>query len=337
IQKINKAKKPAILAGRGTYGARNELIQFAEKIQAPVILILLGKRSIPARHPLNMGQPGQVGTKPAYHAIMETDLLLLIGTSFPYREYLPNNVEAIQIDIDRDNIGKLYPQAQGLCGDTKELLPYLTAHIKKNTHSGFLKKYQKQMKKWQEHLQTEINKKDEPIHGPQVIDAVQQQATDDAIVSLDVGNVTVWTTRFFQFTNQHLLNSGALATMGSGLPGAIGAQLEKPKKQVIAICGDGGFSMVMQDFMTAVRYDLPIKVIILNNKMIGMIKYEQQEAGNLNYETNLENDDYAAFARACGGDGFRVEEQDELYSTMKQAFASKKPTVVDASIEDLAP
>src|SRR5699024_2342720 len=161
--------------------------------------------------------------------------------------------------------------------------------------------------------------------------------TDDAIVSLDVGNVTVWTPRFFQFTNQHLLNSGALATMGSGLPGAIGAQLEKPKKQVIAICGDGGFSMVMQDFITAVRYDLPIKVIILNNKMIGMIKYEQQEAGNLNYETNLENADYAAFARACGGDGFRVEEQDELYSTMEQAFASKKPTVVDVSIEDLAP
>lgn len=337
IQKINKAKKPAILAGRGTYGARDELIQFAEKIQAPVIVSLLGKGTIPDRHPLNMGQHGQIGTKPAYHAIMETDLLLLIGTSFPYREYLPNNVEAIQIDIDRDNIGKLYPQALGLCGDTKELLPYLTTHIKKNTHSGFLQKYQKQMKKWQEHLQMEINKTDEPTHGPQVIDAVQQQAMDDAIVSLDVGNVTVWTTRFFQFTNQHLLNSGALATMGSGLPGAIGAQLEKPEKQVIAICGDGGFSMVMQDFMTAVRYDLPIKVIILNNKMIGMIKYEQQEAGNLNYETNLENADYAAFARACGGDGFRVEKQEELYDTMAQAFASKKPTVVDVGIEDLAP
>ena len=337
IQKLNQAKKPAILAGRGTYGAREELIQFAEKIQAPIIVSLLGKGTIPDQHPLNLGQHGQIGTKPAYHAIMETDLLLLIGTSFPYREYLPKNAEAIQIDIDRDNIGKLYPLSVGLCGDTKEILPYLTNHIEENTNTAFLQKYQKKMEQWQAHLQTEINKTDGPLHGPQVIDAVQQQATDDAIVSLDVGNVTVWTTRFFQFMNQHLLNSGALATMGSGLPGAIAAQLEKPEKQVIAICGDGGFSMVMQDFITAVRYDLPIKVIILNNQMIGMIKYEQQEAGNLNYETNLENADYAAFAKACGGDGFRVEKQEELYNTMEQAFASNKPTVIDVGIEDLAP
>lgn len=337
INRIDQAKQPVILAGRGTYDARSELIQFAEKIKAPVILSLLGKGALPDDHPHNLGQHGQIGTKPAFEAMMETDLLLLIGTSFPYRSYLPKDAEAIQIDINPDQIAKVYPASIGLCGDVKDILPYLTKKVAENEHKSFLQKYQKKMEDWNAHVEDEKAQENSPIQGPQVIGELAKHTNDGAIVSLDVGNVTVWTTRFFPFTDQNLLVSGGLASMGSGLPGAIAAQLAEPEKQVVAICGDGGFSMVMQDFITAVKYQLPIKVIILNNEMIGMIKYEQQTTGNLNYETNLQDADYAAFARACGGEGYRVQQYDELASAMKQAFAYKGPAIVDIGIEDLAP
>lgn len=335
--RIDQAKQPVILAGRGNYHARHELSQFAEKIKAPVILSLLGKGALPDSHPHNLGQHGQIGTKPAFEAMMETDLLLLIGTSFPYRSYLPKDAKAIQIDINPDQIAKVYPASIGLCGDAKEVLPHLTEEIAENDHQSFLQKYQKKMENWNSHVENEKAQENNPIQGPQVIGEVAKHTKDDATISLDVGNVTVWTTRFFPFTNQNLLVSGGLASMGSGLPGAIAAQLADPKKQVVAICGDGGFAMVMQDFITAVKYQLPIKVVILNNEMIGMIKYEQQTTGNLNYETDLKDADYAAFARACGGEGYRVHQYDELASKMAQAFAYEGPVIVDVGIEDLAP
>lgn len=334
---LNNAKKPVILAGKGANNARSELIAFAEKIKAPVVLSLLGKGTIPDYHELNLGQHGQIGTKPAFEAIMETDLLLLIGTSFPYRDYLPDHVNAIQIEIMQDKVGKIYPITEGLCGDVKHILPRLTSLVTESLSTDFLNKYQEKMKRWHVHMQEEKKKTVNPLHGPQVMYALEQHVDKDAVISCDVGNVTVWTTRFFPFTNQQFIISGGLASMGCGLPGAIAAQVAYPKKQVVAICGDGGFSMVMHDFITAVKYDLPIKIVVLNNSMIGMIKYEQQEMGHLNYETNLGAVDFAAFAKACGGDGYRIERNEDIATIMKQAFLSTKPTIIDVVIEDQAP
>lgn len=337
VQLMEQARKPVILAGKGAYGAREELLEFAEKIKAPIVLSLLGKGTIPDYHPYNLGQHGQIGTKPAFEAIMDTDLLLLIGTSFPYRDYLPDDVHAIQVETMQDKIGKVYPITEGLCGDVKDILPTLTSRISEKVDMDFLKTYQEKMKRWHTHVLEEKNKTKNPLHGPQVIGEIEKNVKDDAIISCDVGNVTVWTTRFLHFTKQHFLLSGALATMGCGLPGAIASQIAYPEKQVVAICGDGGFSMVMHDFITAVKYDLPIKIIVLNNSMIGMIKYEQQVSGHLNYETDLGPVNFANFANSCGGEGYRIERHDELETTMQQAFLSTKPVIIDVMIEDQAP
>jgi len=336
-QLINHAKKPVILAGKGAGSARQELIDFAEKIHAPIVISLLGKGVIPDFHELNLGQHGQIGTKPAYEAIMETDLLLLIGTSFPYRDFLPDKTDAIQLEIKADKIGSFYPITEGLCGDAKQVLPVLTTMVGEKEDRSFLEKQQKKMKKWHIHMQEDKKKQSDPIQAPQVMYALEQVTKNDAIISGDVGNVTVWTTRYFPFTNQKFVISGRLATMGSGLPGAIAAQIAYPDKQVIGICGDGGFTMVMHDFMTAVKYNLPIKIVILNNSKIGMIKYEQEEMGHLNYATELKAMDFAAFALACGGEGYHVSSNAELATAMNQAFMSNKPAIIDVEIEDMAP
>ncbi|ASN05910.1 pyruvate oxidase [Virgibacillus necropolis] len=337
VSLLNKAKKPVILAGKGARDAGNELVDFAEKINAPIVLSLLGKGTIPDYHELNLGQHGQIGTKPAYEAVMDTDLLLLIGTAFPYRDYLPDDVNAIQIEIKQDDVGKIYPITEGLCGDAKHILPRLTSLVSTSTSDEFLKKYQEKMKRWHTHMLELKKDTADPIHGPQVMYELEKNMEKDAIISCDVGNVTVWTTRFFSITNQKFIISGGLASMGSGLPGAIAGHLAYPDKQVVAICGDGGFSMVMHDFITAVKYDMPIKVVVLNNSMIGMIKYEQQTKGNLNYETDLGAVNFADFAKACGGEGFRIESHEEMETTMKQAFMSRKPAIIDVVIEDIAP
>ncbi|MYL60667.1 pyruvate oxidase, partial [Virgibacillus halodenitrificans] len=177
----------------------------------------------------------------------------------------------------------------------------------------------------------------EPLQAPQVMYALENVVKKDAIVSVDVGNVTVWTVRYFPFVNQQFLISGRLATMGAGLPGAIASQVAYPDKQVVAICGDGGFTMVMHDFVTAVKYNLPIKVIILNNSKIGMIKYEQQEMGHINYNTDLGEMDFAAFAEACGGEGYRITAGDDINTKMQQAFLSDRPAIIDVEIDNIAP
>ncbi|MFC4556954.1 pyruvate oxidase [Virgibacillus kekensis] len=334
---LRNAKKPVILAGRGAKSASRELIDFAETIKAPVVVSLLGKGIIPDYHELNMGQHGQIGTKPAFESIMETDLLLLVGTTFPYREFLPDNTQAIQIDTEANKIGSFYPVTAGLCGDAKKVLPKLTSMVPEKTESDFLKKYQEKMKRWHTRMQEEKKEEGTPIQAAQVMYALENSVDKDAVISADVGNVTVWVTRYFPFTSQEFVISGRLATMGSGLPGALAGQIANPDKQVVAICGDGGFSMVMHDFITAVKYNLPVKIVILNNSKIGMIKYEQQEMGHLNYATDMGEIDFAKFAEACGGDGYRVEEFAELSNSIEQALISNKPAIIDVAVEDKAP
>ncbi|GGF12227.1 pyruvate oxidase [Halobacillus andaensis] len=334
---IEKAEKPLILAGQGAANARTELISFAEKIKSPIILSLLGKGVLPDHHPFCLGQHGQLGTKPAYHAMKECDLLLLVGTQFPYLEFLPDQVTAIQIDNKPDHLGKYYPITLGLAGDAKETLESLTYYVEENDNAAFLEKYQSKMKKWSVALQEEKRSSEDPLHAPQVMYHLEEVMKPQAIVSADVGNVTVWVSRFLPFVDQRFLISGWLATMGSGLPGAIAAQLAHPDRQVIGISGDGGFSMVMQDFATAVQYELPIKMIVLNNSKIAMIKYEQEQMGHLNYKTDLGEVDFAKFAEACGGEGYRIETHEDLSTKMKQAFLSNKPAIIDVVIEDQAP
>ncbi|KGP92080.1 pyruvate oxidase [Pontibacillus chungwhensis BH030062] len=334
---IAAAEKPVILAGKGAAHAQEELVKFAETIHSPVILSLLAKGIIPDNHPLCMGQHGQIGTQPAYNAMKDADLLLMIGTSFPYRDFLPKDTKAIQIDIDPSKIGKHYPVQIGLAGSTKDTLQWLNDHIETKDNHEHLEKYQRQMDEWRVSMQMQKRANTDPINGPQVMYELEKIMPEDAIISSDVGNVTVWVARYLSMVRQKMVISGWLATMGCGLPGAIAGQLAYPNRQSIAVCGDGGFAMNMQDFITAVKYKLPLKVIVLNNSKIGMIQYEQEAMGHLHYATELGDMDFAKFAESCGGEGYRVEKREDLEGAMQKAFLSDKPAIIDVAIEDQAP
>ncbi|MCA1055919.1 pyruvate oxidase [Rossellomorea aquimaris] len=334
---LNNAKRPVILAGTGAKGAREELEEFADKLAAPIIFTLPAKGILPDEHPFNLGQLGQIGTKPAYEAMDETDLLIMIGTSFPYREFLPDDAKAIQIDADSAQIGKRYPVSVGIAGDSSLVLHEMNKSLSRRDDRLFLEECQKNMRNWWNHVQKDEIEATAPIKPPQVIPMIQKIARDDATLSVDVGNVTVWTARHFRITHQKFIISSWMATMGCGLPGAIASSIAYPDRQAIAVCGDGGFTMVMHDFVTAVKYKLPIIVVVLNNRKIGMIKYEQEEIGHLEYETDLQDIDFAQFAKACGGEGYRIIKHEDLQPAFEMASKSNKPVILDVQIEDEPP
>lgn len=278
-----------------------------------------------------------IGTKPAYEAMQDTDLLVMLGTSFPYTEFLPDEAKAIQIDLDSEEIGKRYPIDAGLVGDAGVTLQWLNDHLKQSENHDFLQECQAKMSNWWAELEKMEQEETDPITPHQLIHQLQKVVDDHAVLSVDVGNITVWMARHFRMTEQDFVISSSLASMGCGLPGALAAKVAYPDRQVVSVCGDGGFTMVMHDFLTAVKYNLSILFVISNNEKIGMIKYEQQEMGNVEYRTDLESFNFARFAEICGGQGFRVEKHDELLPALKAAAEINRPVIVDVCIEDQAP
>jgi pyruvate oxidase len=330
---LNKAEKPIILAGKGARGARDSLIRFAEKLNAPIVLTLPGKGIVPDDHPLCLGGLGLLGTKPATLAMEEADTLIMVGTSFPFTGFLPENAKTIHIDKDPSQIGKRYPVDVGLAGDSELTLSKLTVLIQTPNDGAFLQKYQSQMNDWWTRLEEQEADNSVPIKPQRVVGALQQVAADDAILSVDVGNVTVWMARHFKMKNQKFITSGWLATLGCGLPGAIAGRIAYPHKQVFTVCGDGGFQMMMNDFVTAVKYDLPLVCIVFNNHKIAMIKFEQEVMGNAEFGTNLQNPDFARYADICGGIGYRVEHPDDILPALEKAASQRKPCIIDVVVD----
>ncbi|TYS09634.1 pyruvate oxidase [Bacillus subtilis] len=337
-QYINNAKKPIILAGQGMKKAKRELLEFADKAAAPIVVTLPAKGVVPDKHPHFLGNLGQIGTKPAYEAMEECDLLIMLGTSFPYRDYLPDDTPAIQLDSDPAKIGKRYPVTTGLVCDSAHGLRELTEFIERKEDRRFLEACTEHMQHWWNEIEKDETEAATPLKPQQVVARLEEAAADDAVLSVDVGTVTVWMARHFKMkANQDFVVSSWLATMGCGLPGAIAASLSEPERQAIAVCGDGGFSMVMQDLPTAVKYKLPITVVILNNENLGMIEYEQQVKGNIDYVTKLQNVDYAAFAESCGAKGIKVTRTEELAPAFHEALHADQPVVVDVMIGNEPP
>ncbi|RNF40781.1 pyruvate oxidase [Planococcus salinus] len=332
---LQAAKKPVILAGKGADGAVPEVLKFAEKLKAPLIASLPSKGMIPDDHPHNLGQLGQLGTKPASEAMKEADLIVLAGTSYPYREYLPDDAPAVQIDIDPRVIGKYYPSTVGIVGELGPALTWLTQNLDEKDE-GFLHTYIEKRKEWHLQLQADIDKETAMLQPQQVLGEIQHIMEKDAVVSLDVGSITIWTARYLKLSKQKMVISAWLGTMGCALPGAIAAKLAYPDKQVIAIVGDGGFSMGMQDFVTAVKYDLPMIVVVFNNQKLQLIEDEQKQAGNKPTNVDLANIDFASFADACGGQGFTAKTRAELKEALAKAKDSRKPVVIDAYVEDIS-
>lgn len=338
---LNAAEKPVILVGQGALGAGDEVIEIADKLGAPVVKALLGKAVIPDDHPLTTGGLGLLGTTPSQEAMEQADALLIIGSSFPYMEYLPKPGQAkgIQIDDKPDRIGLRFPVEVGLIGDAKPTVAALARFINRKEDRSFLEQAQEGMKDWWELMRIRAMRDDVPIKPQRVAWELSELAQDDAIISTDSGTITTWIARQFKIRkNQKFSCSGNLATMAPGLPYAIAAKVAFPERQSIAFVGDGGFTMLMGEFLTAVKYNLPIVVVIIKNNTLGQIKWEQIVfLGNPEYGCELHNPNFALYAEACGGVGFTVEKPHEIRPSLERAMAAGKPAIVEVVVDPFEP
>jgi pyruvate dehydrogenase (quinone)/pyruvate oxidase len=338
---LNEGKKVAILAGRGALSATDELIALADKLGAPIIKALLGKACVPDDCEFTTGGIGLLGTRPSQEAMEGCDTLLMVGTSFPYIEFFPKpgQARAVQIDLDPARIALRYPVEVGLAGDSQRTLQRLLPLLRRNTERSFLKKAQRGMKKWWELMEERGTRDDKPMKPQVVAWELSKYLRDDAIVSCDSGTIATWFARQIQARRgQKFSLSGTLATMANGLPYTIAAQIAFPERQCVAFVGDGGFSMLMADFVTAVKYQLPIKVIVIKNNSLGQIKWEQMVfLGNPEFACDLEPIDFAAFARACGGVGVTVTEPSACGAIIQDALAAPGPVLIEAVVDPYEP
>jgi pyruvate dehydrogenase (quinone)/pyruvate oxidase len=340
-QVLNAGKKTVILAGRGALGAGDELEQLAEMLAAPIVKPLLGKACVPDDSPYTTGGIGLLGTRPSQDAIEACDTMFMVGTSFPYMEFLPRPGAArgVQLDIDPVRIGLRYPVEVGLVGDSRRTLRALLRHLNRKDDRSFLRTAQEGMKKWNEMMLTRATRTDKPMKPQVVAHELGQRLPDNAIVSCDSGTIATWWARHIPVKRGQMHScSGTLATMACGLPYAIAAQIAHPDRPCIAFVGDGGFSMLMAEFVTAVKYKLPIKVVIIKNNTLGQIKWEQMVfLGNPEFGCELQPIDFAAFAWACGGTGFSVEEPGECGRVLDEALSVKGPVIVEAVVDPYEP
>jgi pyruvate dehydrogenase (quinone) len=338
---LNAGKKIAILAGQGALAATDELEELAGTLAAPIIKPLLGKAAVPDDSPFTTGGIGLLGTRPSQEAIEQCDTLFMIGTSFPYIEFLPKPGQArgVQIDIDATRIGLRYPVEVGLVGDSRQTLQRLMPLLKRNEDRSFLKQAQDGMAEWWKLMEEQGTRTDKPMKPQVVAWELGKRLATDAIVSADSGTITTWFARQIRVRRgQKYSLSGNLASMANGLPYTIAAQIAYPERQCIGFVGDGGFSMLMAEFATCVKYRLPVKIIVIKNNSLGMIKWEQMVfLGNPEYGCDLQPIDFAAFARACGGSGFTIEDPASCGAILDQALATPGPVVVDALVDPFVP
>jgi thiamine pyrophosphate-dependent acetolactate synthase large subunit-like protein/rubredoxin len=326
---INNAKRPVIISGFGAIGQGIKLLQLAEKISSPIATTFRGKGVIDEDNKLYVGSHGTIGSTAAARLMRESDLLIVIGSSFSDMTQIPQK-RIIQIDIDPMMIAKNYPVEVGLWGNSAEVLPKLTEAVKKKPNTKYLAEITILKGEWVSQLMREADASRTPIRPQYIIKVLNDRISSNAVISLDVGENSWWFGRnFWMKQTQKMVMSGYLASMGAGLPGAMAAQIAYPDKQVVCITGDGGFSMVMGDFLTAVKYELPVKVILFNNKQLGMIMQEQKVENYPNWQTDLYNCDFAEFARNCGGIGIKVTDPKELDRSIENALSSDKPVIVD--------
>jgi len=338
---LNQGKKVVILAGRGALNATDELEQAAELLGAPIVKALLGKAAVPDDSPYTTGGIGLLGTKPSQEAMEDCDSLLMVGTSFPYIEFMPKPGQArgVQIELDPKRIGLRYPVEVGLVGDSCNTLRELIPLLKRKEDRKFLQVAQAGMKDWWEVMEKRATRHDKPMKPQVVAWELGKRLRNDAIVSSDSGTITTWWARQILARRGQMYSlSGTLATMAPGLPYTIAAQIAYPTRQCVAFVGDGGFSMLMADFVTAVKYELPIKVVIIKNNTLGQIKWEQMVfLGNPEYGVDLYPIDFAAFAHACGGVGFSVDDPAECGLAIDEFLASPGPAILQASVDPYEP
>jgi len=338
---LNAGEKVAILAGRGALTATLELQQAAEVLAAPIVKALLGKGAVPDDSPFTTGTIGLLGTRPSQEAMENCDTLLMVGTSFPYLEFMPRPgaAKGVQIDFDPRRIGLRFPVDVGLVGDSRRVLRELLPRLKRKEKRAFLEAAQKGVKDWREIMERLATRRDVPMKPQVIAHELGRQLRNDAIVSCDSGTIATWWARHIPVRQGQMHSvSGNLASMACGLPYAIAAQVAHPTRQCVAFVGDGGFSMLMAEFATAVKYQLPVKIVIVKNNTLGQIKWEQMVfLGNPEYAVDLHPIDFAAVAHACGGAGFTAEDPNDCGRAVEEFLNAPGPAVLQAVVDPLEP
>ena len=330
-------KKIAILAGAGALQAREELLVLAETLAAPIVKTLPGKATVPDDSPYTTGGIGLLGTKPSEELMEEIDTLLMVGTNFPYTKHLPapGKVRVAQIEADPIRAGARIPTEVPVVGDAKLALQGLLPMLKQRSDTTFLEKCQQAMSKWRENMAALQNPDRDPIAPQYLVGVLDELAAEDAVMTCDSGTIATWAARHWQIRGgRQFYLSGNLATMAPGLPYAIGIQHAMPGRQVIAYVGDGGFAMLMAEFITAIQHRLPVKIVINNNNALGQILWEQMILGypehGVRYPDPFVN--YAAIATANGALGIKVERPADVRSAVQQALSHSGPALVDVNV-----
>ncbi|MFE6847182.1 thiamine pyrophosphate-dependent enzyme [Streptomyces sp. NPDC057686] len=343
---LNAASRVTLLVGQGAREARTEVLRTAELLAAPMVLTLKAKEGFEDDNAFQVGQTGLIGNPAAAHALDSGDVLFMLGTDFPYREWYPKDVKVIQVDSREDHLGRRTPVDVGLAGDVgatlRALLPLLKA-VPDRTHlddarERFLQWQEGQQRladpahehRWTGKLRAALDNRDHAIRPEALAAAVDAYADADAVFTSDTGMATVWLSRFVTMHgDRRLIGSYNLGSMANAMPQAIGAQLWAPDRQIVALCGDGGLSMLLGDLMTIKTYRLPVKLVVFDNRRLGMVKLEQEQAGLPEFGTELDNPDFAAVATALGLTGIRVTDPAELHEGVRRAFETPGPVLLD--------
>lgn len=329
---LNHHDKITIFCGIGAADAHDEVVALSLLLQAPVGYSFRGKMAIQHNNPHEVGMTGLLGLPSAYHSMHHAELVLLLGTDFPYTAFMPEDKKIVQIDAKAERLGRRAKLHLGLHGTVKEtiiaLLPYLTA----KTQNAFLKQELAVYADVKEKLLTYVhdNGSENKIHPEFVAHTIDRLAAEDAVFTVDTGMTCVWAARYLHATGERsLLGSFNHGSMANALPQAIGAALCQPHRQVIALCGDGGLSMGTGDLATIVQYKLPVKVIVFNNHSLGMVKLEMQVAGLPDWQTDMYNPDFALLAKAYGMASLTVNKPEEVAGALAQAFAAEGPFLLN--------
>ncbi|MFF4591228.1 pyruvate dehydrogenase [Streptomyces sp. NPDC001388] len=333
VRMIDEAGRVTLFCGSGTAGAHAEVMEFAGKIKSPVGHALRGKEFIQYDNPYDVGMSGLLGYGAAYEATHECDLLILLGTDFPYNAFLPDDVRIAQVDVRPEHLGRRSRLDLAVWGDVRETLRCLIPRVRPKDDRRFL---DRMLKKHADALEgvvrayTRKAEKHVPLHPEYVAAVVDELADDDAVFTVDTGMCNVWAARYLTPNGRRrVIGSFSHGSMANALPMAIGAQFTDRRRQVVSMSGDGGFTMLMGDFLTLVQYDLPVKVVLFNNSALSMVELEMLVAGLPSYGITNKNPDFAEVARACGVFALRVEKPKHLAGALKSAFRHKGPALVD--------
>jgi pyruvate dehydrogenase (quinone) len=332
---LNSSNRITLLCGRGCAGAHDALLQLGDALKSPMVHALGGKEFVEYDNPYDVGMTGFIGFPSGYHAMRQCDLLVMLGTDFPYRQFYPSDARIVQIDVRPENLGRRAPLDLGLVGDVGATIAAVLPHINLKRSPSHLETsvaHYRRARSTLDDLATGTPGR-KPIHPQYLAKLISDHAADDAVFTFDVGTPTIWAARYLKMNGRRrMIGSLVHGSMANAMPQAIGAQATFPGRQIISLSGDGGFAMLMGDFLTLVQQKLPVKIVIFNNSVLGFVALEMKASGFLETGTRLQNPDFAAMARAIGVHAIRVEDPGDLERALVDILAHDGPALLDVVI-----